>query len=189
MCKCSINYEMSNLAVQKIIKPFYAVLKYGLLFLITSYGQTTAQTNEPVYILLNGNILENSKESEWIKNPSTIHVKNVQSETIIELAIKPEFGSIEIFPDSLFAINIYISDNIHESHIVKFKNNIVEYKIGLLADDESGNKYIYISARLGNNVNYTKYDLLIVPVAYKFSKKLFRKFFKSETTLQIHGIN
>jgi len=175
------------MVIQKINKTISTVLKYGLLFLITAVSQISAQTNEMTYILINGNLLTNLEESEWLKGPSTILVKNTLGDTNVELEIIPDSGSIEIISDSLFPVSIYIKDQIQERQIIRFPNNIVEYKIGIKADDESGNKYLYFSARLGNEINYNKWDLLIVPAAYKFSKKFFRIFFKSETTLQIHG--
>ena len=170
------------MADYKLNNTVCSALKYSILFLLTSFSQIQAQTNELTYILINGNLLTTPLESEWINDSTSILAQNIFGETIVELVVIPDSGLIEIIPDSLIRVIIHINDQIKEPLLVRLEKNIAKYKIGLREDDNSGDKYIYFSAKLDSEIKYNKWDVLIVPIAYKY----YKKFSKPKLEIRIH---
>ena len=178
--------ERKVLSAHKIKNSIYSALKLHLLILLIFVGQAPAQTNELSYILINGNLLENTEESDWLEDSSTILIQNINSETTVELIIIPDSGFIEIIPNTDFPVSVYINEELHGSLLVQFPNNIDRFKLGIRGENGSEDKYIYLSAKLGSKIEYSKYDILVFPLVYKYSKKIFNLFSKPEAVLRIH---
>lgn len=177
------------MSAHKIKKTICSALKLNVLILLTFFSQAAAQTNELSYILINGNLLENTEESDWIEDSSTILILNINSETTVELVIIPDSGLIEVIPDPDFPVSIYINEEIHKSLLVQLPNKIDRFKLGIREENGSEDRYIYLSAKLGSKIEYSKYDILILPIAYKYSRKIFNWFSKPETELRIYKSN
>lgn len=160
----------------------------SLLFSVMCLSQPSlAQDEELSVIFINGYRVENVKGSKWLKEASSIEIKDINENTKIELEVNPDSALIKVIPSDAFPARVLVDNSPYEQLDIQLPYKIKKYRVELKMDDSSGKKFIVLHVKLGDRLKLATTDLLIVPIVYKVVIKLpFRLLFSKRSTIKIH---